>query len=97
MLENFLYRNHPVLCVITGLSECCKSVFLTNLLSSSINEHVKRYIYSPNHHQDLYQKLIKCFSNYIPINIIPNFLNVEDIDLVIHEIVNFKDPEKSDT
>ena len=62
-----------------------------------INEYTKIYIYSPSLHQDLYQNLIKCFSIYIPINIIPNILNEEDIDLVIEEIVNNKDFEKSDT
>ena len=36
-------------------------------------------------------------SNNIPINIIPNILNEEDIDVVIDEIVNDKDFEKSDT
>ena len=36
-------------------------------------------------------------SNYIPIHIIPNILNEEDIDLVIEEIVNNKDFQKSDT
>ena len=41
--------------------------------------------------------MIKCFSNYIPIHIIPNILNEEDIDVVIKKIVNNKDCEKSDT
>ena len=45
----------------------------------------------------MYQKLIKCFSNYIPIHIIPNTLNEEDIDIVIEEIVNNKDFGKSVT
>ena len=54
-------------------------------------------MYSPSLLQDLYQKLIKCSSNYIPINIIPNILNEEDINLVIHEIVNDKDLERSPT
>ena len=45
----------------------------------------------------LYQKLINCFNNYIPIHIIPNILNEEDIDIVIEEIVNKKDFEKSHT
>ena len=40
---------------------------------------------------------MKCFSNYIHTNIIPNILNEEDIDVVIEEIVNNKDSEKSDT
>ena len=54
-------------------------------------------MYSPSLHQDLYQKLIKCFSKFIPIHIIQNFLNEEDIDVVFEEIVNNKDFEKSDT
>ena len=94
-MEKILYPTHPVRCIITGPSECGKSVFLTNLILNIINEYDKIYIYSPSLHQDLYQKLIKCFSNYIPIHIIPNILNEEDIDIVIDEIVNNKDFEKS--
>ena len=56
-----------------------------------------KYIYSPSLHQDLYRKLIKCFNNYIPIHIITNILNEEDKDIVIDEIVNNKDFEKSVT
>ena len=37
------------------------------------------------------------FSNYIPIHIIPNILNEEDIDLVIEEVINNKIFQKSDT
>ena len=96
-MEKFLYPTHPVRCIITGPSECGKSVFLTNLNLNIINEYDKIYIYSSSLHQDLYQKLIKCSSNHIPIHIIPNFLNEEDIDIVIEEIVNNKDFEKSDT
>ena len=54
--ENFLYPNHPVKCIITGHSECGKSVLLTNLILNIINEYDKIYIYSPGLHQDLYQK-----------------------------------------
>ena len=54
-------------------------------------------MYSPSLHQDLYQKLINCFSDYIPINMIPTILNEEDVDLVNEEIFNHKDFEKSDT
>ena len=43
----------------------------------------------------IYSK-IKCFSIFIPIPIIPNILTEEDIDIVIEEIVNDKDFEKSD-
>ena len=85
------------MCIITRPSECGKSVFLTNLILNIINEYDKIYIYSPSLHQDLYRKLIKCFSNYIPIHIIPNILKEEDIDLITDEVVNTKDFEKSDT
>ena len=96
-MDKFFYPQHPVRCIITGPSECGKSVFLAKLILNIINEYDKIYIYSPSLHQDIYQKLIKCFSNYIPIHIIPNILNEKDIDTVIEEIVNNKDFEKSDT
>ena len=96
-MKKIIYPSHPVRCIITGPSECGKSVFLTNLILNIINIYDKIYIYSPSLHQDLYQKLIKCFSNFIPIHIIPNILNEADIDIVIEEIVNNKDFEKSDT
>ena len=96
-IEKFLYPNHPVRCIITGPSECGKSIILTNLILNTINEFDKIYIYSPCLHQNLYQKLIKCFSNYIPIHRYPNNLNENDTDIVIEELVNNKDFEKSDT
>ena len=97
IMEKKLYPTHPVRCIITGPSECGKSVFLTNLVLNIINEYEKIYIYSPSLHQDLYQKLFKCFSNCIPIHIIPKILNEEDIDLVVGEVINHEDFEKSDT
>ena len=93
-MDKILYPNHPCRFVICGPSS---SVFLTNSIFNIINEYDKIYIYSPSLHHDLYQKLIKCFSNYIPINTILNILNEEDVDIVIEEIVNKKDFEKSDT
>ena len=95
-MDKILYPTRPVRCIITGPSECGKSVFLTNICLNIINEYDKIYIYSPSLHQDLYQKLIKCFSNYIPIHIIPNILNEKDINIVIEDIVNNKDFQKSD-
>ena len=95
-MEKFLYPTHPVRCIITGPSECGKSVFLTNLILNILNENDKIYIYSPSLHQNLYRKLNKSFSNHIPSNLIPNFFNDEDIDLEIDDIVNNKDFEKSD-
>ena len=61
------------------------------------NEYDKIYINSPRLHQDLYHNLNKCFSNYIPIRILPNILKEEDTDVVFEEIVNKEDFEKSDT
>ena len=97
MIDKYLYPNHPGRCIITGPSECDKSVFLTNLILKIINEYDIIYNYSPSLHQVFYQKLIKCSSNYLPIHIIPNTLNEEYIDVVIDEIVNNKDIDKSDT
>ena len=95
-MEKFLYPNHPLRCIIAGPSNVGKTYFLTNIILNIINEYDKIYIYSPSLHQDLYQKLIKCFNNYIPIHIIPNNLNEEDIDIVIEEVINNKNFEKSD-
>ena len=95
-MEKILYPNHPCRVIITGPSNVGKSVFLTNLILKIINEYDKIYIYSPSLHQELYQKLIKCFSNYIPINIIPNILNEEDLDILIEEIFKNKVFQKSD-
>ena len=74
-----------------------KIIFLTHLILNIFLEFEKMYIYySPSLHQDLYQKLIECFSNYIPINKIPIILNVEEFDMVFHEFVNDKYFEKSE-
>ena len=90
MMEKLLYPQHPFRCIITGPSNAGKSVFLTNSILNNNKEYDKIYIYSPSLHQDLYQKLIKCFSKYIPINIIPNFSNEEYIDLLTEELINNK-------
>ena len=84
-MENYLYPSHPVRCITTGPSNVGKSIILTNLILNNINEHDKLYIYSRILHQDFYQKLVKCFTNFIPFHTIPNILNEEDIDLVIEE------------
>ena len=55
-MEKILYPPHPVRCVITGLSNVGKSVFLTNSYLNIINEYDKIYIYSPSLYQYLYQK-----------------------------------------
>ena len=53
-MEKILYPTHTVRCIITGPSECGKSVILTNLILNIINQYDKIYIYSPSLHQDLY-------------------------------------------
>ena len=63
MTEKNLYPNHSVRCIIKGPSESGISVFRTILILNIINDFEKIYIYSPSLHKDLYQKLIKCFSN----------------------------------
>ena len=96
-MEKLLQPQHPLRCLLCGPSNVGKSVFLTNIILNIINESDKIYIYSPSLHQDLYQKFIKCFSNYIPIHIISNILYEEEIDIVIEETNIIKDLEKSDT
>ena len=96
-MEKCLYPSHPGRCIITGPSECGKPVFLTNIILNIIDEYNKTFIYSPSLHQDLYQELYKCFSNYIPFHKIPNIIIEKDIEVVIDETVNNKDFEKSAT
>ena len=67
--------------------------FLDKINIMSLTNTKKIYIYSPG----LYQKLIKCFSIHIPIHIIPNILSENDIDIVIEEVINKKDFDKSNT
>ena len=95
-MEKILYPIHPCRCIITGPSNVGKTYFLTNIILNIINEYDKIYTYSPSHHQELYQKLIRCFSTYIPIHIIPNVFNEENIDIIIEEVINNKDFQKSD-
>ena len=37
-MDKFLYPQHPVKFIITGPSECGKSVFLTNLILNIFNK-----------------------------------------------------------
>ena len=95
-MEKFLNPNHPVRCIIAGPSNSGKTILLTNLIINFINEFEKLYIFSPSIHQDLYQKLIKFLSNYIPTNMIKCIQNKEDLDLVIDDVINHEDFAKSD-
>ena len=62
-MEKLLYPKHPVRCIKTRPSECGISVIRTNLILKFINEFEKTKVYSPSLHQDLYQKLNRCFNN----------------------------------
>ena len=97
MLDKTLYSTHRVRCIITGVFECGKRLFLTDLRLNIINEFEKIYIYSPSLIQGFYQKRFKRFINYMPIDIIRNILNEKYIDLVFAEIVNAEEFEKSVT
>ena len=94
-MEKILYPNHPVRCIFSGPSESGKSKFSNKYFLKIFHENDKRYMHSLSLHQDIYQKLIKCFSNCIPIHIVPNILNDEDVAVVIDEINNNNDLEKS--
>ena len=96
-LEKISNSKHPAIVLITEPSECGESYFLTNIVLNLFNEFGKIYIYSPSLHQNLYQKLTKCFTNYLPNHIIPNISNEKYIDLVIDELVIKQEFEKSDT
>ena len=96
MTEKLLYPTHSVRCIITAPSECGISVFLIILILNIIKEYVKIYIYSPSLHQNFFQKIIKSFSDYIPIHIIPNILKEQDSDVMFDKIVNIEDFQKSD-
>ena len=95
VMEKFLYPPHSAWVFIRGPSNVGQSLFLTNYILNLINEYNKIYICSPSRHHAFYQKLFKCFSNCIPVHIIPNILNEEDIGIVIEENINNKDFEKT--
>ena len=96
MMDKFSCPNHPVRCILTGPSGCRNLVFLTNLVLNIINEYDKICVYSRSLHEDLYQKLLIYFSNFITVHKFSNILNEEDVDIVIDEIVSNKNFEKSD-
>ena len=92
-MDKFLYPTRSFRWIITAPSESGKSVFPTYLILNSIDDFRKKYIYSTSLHLNLYEKLIKCFSNYTPMKIIPNIFNDEDLDVINEEIVNDEDFE----
>ena len=94
-MEKILYPEIPVRCIISGKSNSGKSTLLFKILFNIINNFDKIYIYSPTIHQTNYQKLIKCFQSFLPLNVIDNILqaniDIEDLDDIIEEIVQDED------
>ena len=99
-MEKILYPSDSVRAIITGPSNSGKTYFLANLILNIIDDFQKIYIYSPSLHQELYQKIIKCFNAFLPLHVIQNILNedilLEDLDSVIEVIVNDPDFESSE-
>ena len=89
-MEKFLYPEIPVRVIISGKSASGKSTLLFKILFNIINEFDKIYIFSPTIHQPTYQKIIKCFNSFLPLNVIQNILkeniSLEDLDNTIEEI-----------
>ena len=90
-MQQFLYPNRPLHCILSGPSSSSTNVFLSNLFLIIINGYEKIYIYSPRVHQDFFQKLIKCSKIIYLLTQSEIFLNEEDTDVVIDEVVNNKD------
>ena len=99
MIEKYLYPEYPVRCIISGKSSSGKSTLLFKILLNIINDFDKILIFSPTIHQPIYQKLIKCFENFLPLNVIQNILKqdipLEELDDVIEEIIKDEDFETS--
>ena len=93
-MKTNLYSSHPIRCIITGPTECGKPCSPTSLSFNIINDYGKIHVYSPSLHQDSYQKKFNCFSTFMPIIIIRNISNEEEIDLVTSETVFDENSER---
>ena len=64
------------------------------------NDFDKRYIFSPTIHQSNYQKIIKCFQSFLPLNVVGKILkqniSLDDLDDTIEVIINDEDFESSE-
>ena len=94
-MEKLLNLEIPIRCIISGESNSGKSTLLFKLLFKIINDFDKINIYSPTIHQLNYQKIIKCFQSFLPLNIIDNILeddiSLEELDGVIEVIITDED------
>ena len=97
MMDNFLNPINRIVCNIIGPPACGKSCFLTNIILNFVKGYRKVYIYSPSLYRDLYQRILKRFSNFKQISMIQK--NPEDgrLDFLIVETINDKNFEYSET
>ena len=72
MMEKYLYPEKPVRCIISGKSASGKSTLLFKILFNIINEFDKVFTLSPTIHQPTFKTIIKCFNNFLPLNVIQN-------------------------
>ena len=66
---------------------------------STINDFDKLLIFSPTIHQPTYKTIIKCFNNFLPLNVIQNILKeqipLDELETTIEEIINDEEFETS--
>ena len=96
-MENLLYPDQPVRCIITGPSEKGKTTLLIHLILNIVNDYDKIYIYSPSIHQESYRKLIRCFECTIPVTDIVKLqrLKYDELADAIKELVEDENFEPS--
>ena len=95
-MRKFLWPLHSARVVTTGLSEFAKICFVAKKTSNIINDFGKIYISSPSIHQGLYQKILRSFSNFIPVSKIQNILNEEVLGQLVEETVNHQTLDASE-
>ena len=99
MIEKYLYPEKLLRCIISGKSTSGKSTLLFKILFNIINDFDKILMFSPTIHQPTYKTIIKCFSNFLPLNVIQNILqeqiHLDELDTTIEEIINDEDFESS--
>ena len=87
-----MYPSKPLRCIISGKTASRKRTLLFKIPLNIIIEFDKIYIFSPTIHQPTYQKILKCFQSFMPLNaiyyIIQEDIPLEELDNVVEVIVN---------
>ena len=98
-MEKYLYPEKPVRCIISSKSASGKSTLLFKILFNIMHEFGKILIFSPTIQQPTYKTIIKCFNNFLPLNVIQNLLKeqnpLDELDTTIEETINDDDFESS--